>query len=210
VSGDQGPRRRNTSGGSARACRTQDRACHTHFATLYRRCLSLKTLRQTPVIDLDPSRLRSGSVFPASGRPLLRTRHDNSMAPSLPRHYPGSSRLWTTPTSDVRQARLCLPLPAFGLRSPARRISQVPDQSVAARRPRSPRQAAPVLTLILPGACRLQLLWQPGHLRLAFRGRSRFNLLRLTAHRFAVHASRRFARVPSQNRPRSPRCVTST
>ena len=27
------------------------------------------------------------------------------MAPSLPRHYPGSSRLWTTPTSDVRQAR---------------------------------------------------------------------------------------------------------
>ena len=37
VSGDQGPRRRNTSGGSARACRTQDRACHTHFATLYRR-----------------------------------------------------------------------------------------------------------------------------------------------------------------------------
>jgi len=35
-----------------------------------------------------------------------------------------------------------------GLPSPVRRISQVPNPSLAARHPRSPWQAAPVLTLI--------------------------------------------------------------
>jgi len=66
------------------------------------------------------------------------------MAPSLPRRYSGSSLLWTTPTSNGPASTVLSSRTASGLRSPARRISQVPGQSIAARHPLPPRQAAPV------------------------------------------------------------------
>ena len=100
------------------------------------RFLSLKTASGRSVSDLPV--LRNDSVLLRQAEGLLpKSRSDNRMAPSLPRHYPCSSLLRITPTSDVRRA---------GLRSPVRRISQVPNQSVAARHPLSPRQAAPVLS----------------------------------------------------------------
>jgi len=160
--------------------------------------------------------LRTGSgLLRQADDLLLRTRRDNRIAPSLPKHYPVSSLLWTTPTSDAPAHTVMSSRTASGLRPPARRISQVPAQSVAARHPLSPRQAAPVLSLIasrcVPASASLAA-WPPAP---CVSRPFSVQPLRLTPHRFAVHVSRRFAQVlPSTgtrlNRSRSPRLVTST
>ena len=61
-----------------------------------------------------------------AGDLLCPTRHDNSTAPSLHRHYPASSLLWAAPTPAVQVDAVIDSRTTIGLQTPARRVSRVP------------------------------------------------------------------------------------
>ena len=72
------------------------------------------------------------------GTHSLLCKRDFNSVPWLDWHYPASSLLWTHPTPTKARVKLCLPSPCWY--HPPLWVSQVPDGSVCARCPLSPRQ----------------------------------------------------------------------
>jgi len=131
--------------------------------------------------------------------------------PLLHGRYSASSLVFTPPTSDGPAHAVIDSHAASGLRTPVRRISQVPLPIFRCALPvLTPASRSGAYVGCFPVRAGFAIFGSLATCDLCFEADHRFNLLRLTAHSFAVRSLRHFARVLFPNRPRSPRFVTST